>query len=456
MQPPESQSLSRVIAPWERSLLEVCTLYLVGGTVRDMILGRSEDSLDEDYVAAGIPLDELVNRLGRFGKLNLVGKSFGVIKFTPEGGRTVDISLPRLESSTGTGHRDFNVCFDPSLPIEKDLERRDFTINSMALNLGTLAVVDPLGGRSDLERGILRVNRAGSFVEDPLRILRGVQLVTRFDLTVEEGTVALMRRDARLLPTVSPERVQLELDKLMLLAVLPSRGFVFMHEAGILGEILPELDATYGEIQNEYHPDDVFMHSLKSCDLVAPKLHLRWAALLHDVGKKDRKTVIDGRVVFYRHEEDSERIACSTLNRLRYPSEFTRKVASLIRHHMFNMTDSWSDAAVRRLIVRVGRENIDDLLALREADGLSRGDRSVIERNAAIRGRIAEIINSDAAFKIADLAVDGTDVMEILGLDTGPEVGAVLRRLFDAVVEKPELNTREQLRVMIREGARKK
>jgi len=447
----ESHILRRPLSAWERALLGISSLYLVGGTVRDMLLGASEASLDEDYLVSGLPLERLVAALEPFGALNLVGKSFGVVKFTPRGEGTVDISLPRSEFSTGLGHRDFAVRFDPQLPVEKDLERRDFTINSMALDLAASTLIDPLGGRRDLELRILRVNRPDSFVEDPLRILRGVQFMARLELEPEEGTVALMRRHASLLRTVSPERVQIELDKMLLRAPRPSRGFVFMHEIAVLPEILPELEATYGVTQNEYHPDDVFMHSVRSCDLVRPELHLRWAALLHDVGKKEKKSVIDGRVVFYRHEEESERAAVEILGRLRYPRALIEKVAALVRHHMFHITEEWSDAAVRRFIARAGRENIADLLALREADGSSRGDLSVIEQNRLIGRRIDAIVASDAALKITDLAVDGRDVMETLGLESGPEVGEVLRWLFDAVLERPELNTRELLIERMRE-----
>ncbi|MCX5753041.1 MAG: hypothetical protein NTW97_05270, partial [Candidatus Krumholzibacteria bacterium] len=161
----------RELHRWERHLLEVCDLYLVGGTVREMLRGAVAESIDEDYLASGIEYDDLVARLERFGSVNLVGKSFGVIKFTPPSGRAVDVSLPRTEFSTGIAHRDFSVRFDPRLPVEKDLDRRDFTVNSMALHLGMRILVDPLGGRADLEKRLLRVNRSDSFLEDPLRIL---------------------------------------------------------------------------------------------------------------------------------------------------------------------------------------------------------------------------------------------------------------------------------------------
>lgn len=437
--------LARDAYAWELSVLEHCDLYLVGGTVRDLLLGAKSGPLDEDYLACGIGLDDLAARLEPFGELNLVGKSFGVIKFTPRSQRTVDISLPRTEYSMGPGHRDFDVRFDPLLPVAKDLERRDFTINSMALHLVTRVVTDPLGGMEDLEKRLLRVNRDDSFREDPLRVLRGVQLMARFELAIEERTRALMRRDGPLLATVSPERVRDEMNKMLTLASKPSRGFVLMHDEGILGIVFPELESTYGVEQNEYHPDDVFMHSLKSCDLARAELHLRWSALLHDLGKMEMKKIVDGRTVFYRHEEKSVEIAERVLERLRFPRDMIRKIATLVAHHMFNVTDDWSDAAVRRFIARAGEDNIDGLLALREADGLSRGDDTIVEQNRAIKSRIDRILASDAAFKIADLAISGNDVMEALGIGEGRAVGDLLRRIFEIVLENPEWNTREKL-----------
>jgi tRNA nucleotidyltransferase (CCA-adding enzyme) len=448
--------VARPLHSWEEALVEACDLYLVGGAVRDLLLGASANSLDEDYLAANISLENLATLLEQFGSVNLVGKSFGVIKFTPLSHRTVDVSMPRMEFSTGPGHRDFSVRFDPRLPVEKDLERRDYTINSMALHLGTRVLVDPLGGRTDLERRLLRVNRPDSFRDDPLRILRGVQFLARFELGVDPETRDLMRRDRELLMTVSPERVRDELNKMLLLAEKPSRGFVFMHDEGILGIVLPELEYTYGEEQNEYHPDDVFTHSLKACDFARAELCLRWSALLHDIGKKDMKQVVDGRTVFYRHEERSAEMADAILERLRFPHDERARIVSLIEHHMFNMTDGWSDGAVRRFLARVGVENIDDLIVLREADGLSRGDERVVAENAQMRERIQRIRVSDAAFKITDLAITGSDVMETLGIREGREVGEILRKLFDIVLENPGRNSREELISLVEKIGKKK
>lgn len=425
--------------------MKACDLYLVGGIVRDILLGRSVETQDADYIAAGVEIDQLVRILNRFGTTNLVGKSFGVIKFKNDKGITVDVSLPRTEYSIGPGHRDFQVTYDPHLPIEKDLERRDYTINSMALHVGDRRLVDPLHGREDLEKRVLRVNNEDSFRDDPLRILRGVQFLARFGLGTERKTVDLMKRDKELLTTVSPERISLELTKLLLLSDRPSEGFLFMHETGILSLVIPELEETYGLEQNEYHPDDLFMHCVKSCDAARPELILRWSALLHDLGKKKMRRVVEKRVCFYRHEEESATIAGGILARLRFPSNVKKKVVHLIRHHMFYITDEWSDGAIRRFIARVGADNLDDLFALREADATSRGNREVEESIKRTRARIEKILKAEAALKRKDLAIDGADVIHLLGIEPGREVGDILQKLLDMVIENPALNTKEKL-----------
>ena len=445
-------TLGRELFEWERELLEHGDLYLVGGVVRDFLMERTEDSPDTDYIICRVPYDEVVTTLEGFGKTNLVGKSFGVIKFDTPHGVAVDISLPRTESSTGAGHKDFDVRCDETLPVETDLERRDFTINSMALHMGESRLVDPLGGRDDLERRLLRVNSPTSFVEDPLRILRGVQFMARFSLIVEEGTRALMEEHRELLGTVSLERVREELNKLML-APKPSEGFVFMHETGILQAIFPELDDTWGISQNEFHPDDVFYHSIKSCDAAEPELAVRWSALLHDLGKPKMKREVDGRTVFYGHQDESADITETVLNRFRFPKEYVHKVVHLVRHHMFNITEEWTDGALRRFLSKIGPENMDALLSLRMADMRSRGDESVESQVAWVRGELQRIIESEAALKRTDLEVDGKDVIEVLGVEPGKRVGDVLQRLLDMVIDEPELNNRERLLELL-EGMR--
>jgi poly(A) polymerase/tRNA nucleotidyltransferase (CCA-adding enzyme) len=437
--------LGREIREWEKSVLEEGDLALVGGSVRDMLLGSFSSADDLDYIVSGLNPERLVAILGRYGKTDLVGRSFGVIKFTARDGETADICLPRREISTGTGHRDFLVDADPSIPVEQDLIRRDFTVNSMALDLRSMELIDPLGGLEDLDRRILRANSDRSFTEDPLRILRGVQFMGRFGLRAEERTAGLMRRDAPLIKTVSPERIRMELDKLLLLASSPGEGFVFMHENRILEIVLPELEETWGVLQNEFHPDDVFFHSIRSCDMAPRVLHLRLAALFHDLGKKKMKRVVDGRTVFYRHEEESARVAERVMERLKYSNDMVARVAHLVRNHMFFMTDDWSDSAVRRFIARIGPGNIEDILSLRLADGRSRGDGMIFEEVESVRERVRRILAESSAFRREDLAVTGRDVMETMGIGPGKKVGLILESLVQAVLDNPEYNNRERL-----------
>ncbi len=437
------------LAEWQKAVLEAGELYLVGGAVRDMLMGV-ESCYDRDYLAGKIKFERLVSILSVYGKSDLVGKSFGVIKFKPSGGGTVDVSLPRTEHSTGWGHKEFSVVADPEVGVEQDLVRRDFTINSMAVDLRDSKLVDPLGGAEDIEKRLLRVNRRGSFREDPLRIIRGVQFYCRFKLSIEEETLELMEREAELAVTVSSERVREELNKMMLLSDKPGEGFVLMHRIGVLKYLIPELEETHGVEQNEFHPHDIFTHSVKSCDAAEPDLKIRWSALLHDIGKKKTKTEKEGRAVFYGHERESEIIARNILSRFRFSKRFIDDVCGLIRYHMFNLDAESTEGAIRRFISRVGKENLEDLYRLRIADAMSRDDVESVETLEGLKGAIERVLEKEAAFKITDLEISGDDIIEITGIEEGPEVGKILRGLFERVIEDPSLNRKKTLRQIVR------
>lgn len=442
--------LGRDLRGWEEALITVGELYLVGGVVRNMLFGLEYNELDEDYLVRGIELEKLISILEEFGKTDLVGRSFGVVKFKPYGQKTVDISLPRRERSTGWGHRDFSVKADPDVPVEEDLLRRDFTINSMALDLKDFALLDPLSGVTDIKKRILRVNREESFTEDPLRIIRGVQFYCRFGLKIDKATKELMKRDAELVATVSGERIREEINKMLLLSEKPSKGFELLRETGVLRVIIPELDETFGIEQNEYHPDDIFNHSIKSCDEAPPRLDIKWSALLHDLGKKSTKMEKDGRVVFYGHERESEITVRKVLSRLRFSNRFIDRVRHLVRHHMFNIEEDSSDSAVRRFIARVGEEHLSALFDLRRADAASAGDVESIEKLEGLKRRIELLRAEDSAFKIRDLKINGEDIMGITGLGPGPEIGRIMEALFERVIEEPELNDTDKLKDIVR------
>ena len=437
-------------------------VFSVGGRVRDEILadlGRGESHPpDADYLVLTVPYDEIVQRLSPFGSVELVGASFGVIKFTHDD-VTVDIALPRRERSTGVHHRDFHIEASPDVPIEDDLSRRDFRMNMMARNLATGELVDPYGGADDLRNFRLDILNDESFAEDPLRILRGAHFAARFKLAPTARTLAAMRSAAELITTIAPERVADELQKLLTRSERPSVGLELLRDVGALEYIMPELLEGWAVEQNEFHRFTVYYHALETCDAAPRDLVLRLAALLHDAGKPATKSGPH----FYRHEIVGEEMAKKLLTRLRFSGEVVDRVTHLVRHHMFNSDDSLTDAAVRRFIHRVGADRVEQLFALRRADitasGLPERNPAELERFA---GRVHRELAGPSVLRIEDLAINGNDVIELmreLGL-AGSEfrgderVGAALRHSLECVLEDPSKNSAEALRGIARDFLR--
>jgi tRNA nucleotidyltransferase (CCA-adding enzyme) len=434
-------------------------VYSVGGRVRDEVrsaIGKETPSgFDADYLVCYVPYDEIVQRLTSLGSVELVGASFGVIKFTRDS-LTVDIALPRRERSTGAHHRDFSVESSPDIPLEEDLSRRDFRMNMMARDLATGALVDPFGGEQDLRDARLDILKDEVFAEDPLRILRGAQFAARFDLEPSTRTLAAMRAAADVVHTVAPERVADELTKLLTKSTRPSVGLELLRAVGALSQIVPELLEGWGIEQNEFHRYTVYYHALRSCDEAPLDLVLRLAALFHDIGKPRTKSGPH----FYRHEHVGEEMAKKILTRFRFSGDVIERVTQLVRHHMFASDDSLTDAAVRRFINRVGAANVEPLFALRRADIIASG---LAERNPAELDRFARRVHQELAgpsvFGITDLAIDGAAVislmqaLKLVGDDFKGDgrVGAVLRHCLECVLEDPQKNTAEQLRAVARE-----
>jgi len=433
-------------------------VYAVGGSVRDAVLAelgqRQARQPDQDYLVTGVPLATILERLGSHGRVEVVGASFGVIKFTLHD-RTVDIALPRRERSTGPHHRDFAIESAPDIPLEEDLGRRDFRMNMMARDLRSGAIIDPHGGRADLERKRLDTLRAEAFEEDPLRILRGAQFAARFELAPTPSALAAMRAAADRVATVAPERIADELTKLLTLAPRPSVGIELLRETGALAVVMPELLEGWQVEQNEYHAYTVYYHSLQTLDAAKPELVLRLAALLHDVGKPRTK---EGPH-FYGHQQVGEQMARELLGRLRFSGEVIERVARLIANHMYATGDVITDAGIRRFIRKVGPANIDGLFALRHADivasGLPPHDHGENER---FEKRVAAMLQGRPALSVGDLAIDGNDVIAImreLGLAGGDfrgddRVGTVLQACLEEVLEDPARNERDTLHAIAR------
>lgn len=435
-------------------------LYAVGGSVRDGLLaqmGRPQSRPpDLDYLVTGLPLEAILERLSPRGRAEVVGASFGVVKFTLQD-HTVDIALPRRERSTGPHHRDFAVESAPDIPVEEDLARRDFRVNMMARDVRTGALIDPHGGRADLENRRLDVLRAEAFDEDPLRILRGAQFAARFELTPTAGTLSAMRAAADQLPTVAPERVADELTKLLTRAAKPSIGLELLRDVGALAYVMPELLEGWEIDQNQFHAYTVYYHGLRACDAAPPDLVLRFAGLLHDVGKPRTK---EGPH-FYGHQQVGEGMARQLLNRLRFSGDVVDRVARLIANHMYSTSDVITEAGVRRFIRRVGPAHVDDLFALRRADvvasGLPPHDHG---ENARFEARVAAELHAHPALDVGALKIDGNDVIALmreLGLVDrdfrgDDRVGAVLRACLEEVLENPARNERDTLLRIAREN----
>lgn len=431
-----------------KAVLEKGKIYEVGGAVRDRFISPILPDKDRDYLITGIPMDELCSLLSRFGKVDLVGKSFGVIKFLPlkkfNGGHVFDVALPRKEYSTGPGHKDFRVEYDHTLRVEDDLSRRDFTINAMAEDLATGKLVDPLNGKKDIKRRLIRITNPNSFADDPLRMLRGIQFAARFEFELEEETLDSLQENADLIATISPERIQEELNKLLVKAKYPSAGFRLMQQVGLLEKILPELADAVGVAQpGGYHAYDVFEHSILTADSAPRELVIRLAALLHDVSKPETKVPTEGGATFYGHEKRGARVAKRALQRLRYSNQIIEQVTLLIDKHMF--TTGVTDKGLRRLIRKMGEELVFPLLDLRRADVIAQGRGGTTEDVDELEERIRLELEKQPPFGLKDLAVNGNDIMKTFNLPPSPPVGQVLNHLLELVLDDPEVNQKETL-----------
>lgn len=444
-----------------------CETYLVGGAVRDNFLRLPIK--DFDYVVTNIKIDDLVEVLTRFGaKVDLVGKSFGVLKVAYRG-QTLDIALPRTEYSTGAGHKDFAVEYSSDIPIEDDLKRRDFTINSVAFNVMTQKYIDVCSGIDDIKKGKIRVTYADSFKDDPLRMLRAIQFASRLNFRIDSSTLQQIKDNKRLIQTVPAERIQEELNKLLLKSITPSIGIELMRETGLLFYVMPELELGYKvEQEKKYHSFDVYWHNLYACDYAPADIVLKLAALLHDIGKPESLRFIsctkcsrtphggvdlnDGdRRTFHSHELISGNMAHEILTRLKYSNEIVGKVVHLIKQHMFDDNLVHAKAsAIRRLIKRIGKENIEDMFKLRECDRFGKHRFYKEGRDfTTLKSRVNEEINAKHPFGTQDLAINGTDIMQIAGLKQGKEIGDILQYLLEIVLEEPEHNNFDDLKCFV-------
>lgn len=416
--------------------------WLVGGTVRDALLGRDTPGAPTFDVATDRRPEDVI---ARFERVEPIGLAHGTVLIL-DGPIRIECTTLRREGAYADARRPDRVEWttDPG----EDLARRDLTINAIAFDPASAVLLDPFGGLADLEAGVLRAvgDPAARFHEDALRPVRVARFAATLGMEVEPATRAALGSAGERAGKVAPERVREELMRMME-AERPSGGWELLREAGLLERWLPELARTWAVPQNRYHAYDVWGHSLATCD-AAPrdKPRVRWAALLHDIGKVDTRVVRGGDATFYDHPNVGARLADQALLRLRFPTAEREAIVHLVREHMFDYRADWSDAAVRRWLRRVGEDAVADLFDLRIADVIGNGTRvglaGGLER---LRERIERVQADDSALHVRDLAVRGEDAMRVLAIPPGPEVGRALERLLEEVLDDPARNDRDTL-----------
>jgi tRNA nucleotidyltransferase (CCA-adding enzyme) len=424
---------------------ELNQAYLVGGSVRDALLDIPVK--DFDIEVFGLSLERLAKVLAPWGRTDLVGRSFGVIKLTLPSGNIIDFSIPRRDSKTGLGHKGFEITFDPGITPREAASRRDYTLNALMFDPRRREILDHFGGQADLQNRILR-HTSDAFAEDPLRVLRGMQLAARFQLTAAPETAALCREIKNTYHELAVERVREEWFKWASRSALPSAGLKFLDATGWL-EHFPELKALQGVPQDpEWHPEgDAYIHTCHCCDAMAKlpewqqadeetRIVLSLAILTHDFGKPatTQTALRDGatRIISPGHEESGIPIAENFLNRLRTPLAIIERVLPLIRYHMSHLI-TVTDRSARRLAKRLEPETIFDLCVLMTADSLGRPPRP-----PQIPKVIPELEAKARELQIHDRApkpiLMGRHLLE-LGMTPGPQIGQIVNDAYEAQLE---------------------
>jgi putative nucleotidyltransferase with HDIG domain len=414
--------------------------YVVGGAVRDTLLGRAVS--DWDVATSARP--EQIAALFSNGRYE---NKFGTVTVT-SGRFDVQATTFRRDHLYGDHRRPDSVTFTDS--VHEDLARRDFTVNAIAwgreANADAARFVDPTNGTADLDARLLRAvgDPATRFDEDALRLLRAARFAAQLNFEIEPRTLDAMRGTAETVRWVSHERIGRELEK-MLAANPPSAAFVVLAATGILERALPELDAQRGIAQDKIPGHDLWMHCLTALDAAAAidpdNPTLRLAALLHDIGKPT--TYADGH--FVGHDTEGAKLADTMLTRLAFPRRDIDRTTSLIREHMFNYESRWSAAAVRRFVRRIGRDRVDELLKLRAADNVGSGLPPNAGKLDELRRRIDDEMRGNPPLSLADLAVHGDDLLAALDVRPSPLVGRLLDHLMNLVVSDPNQNRRDVL-----------
>lgn len=415
-------------------------LYMVGGTVRDVLLHRGE-SADADLATDALP-DEIKRLVAPThpSAVVLVGERFGTVRLHYDT-NIIEITTFRTERYNPESRKP-EVCFGTDLM--EDLLRRDFTINAMARDLLTGQIIDPFGGRQDLDAHLLRAvgNEPDKrFDEDPLRLLRAVRFAAQLNFSIEAETYHSIQRQANKLQKISRERIRDEMNKL-LVSAHPSKGLDLLVETGLMEWIIPEVLELRG-VSQQPHPKapatkDVYAHVLRVVERSSPRLAARWSALLHDIAKPRTKSVEDNKVHFFGHEDVGAYMARDILKRLHFDRDFIDAVSKLVRLHMRAnaYTPDWTDGAVRRLMLEVG-DQLPDLLDLSRADITSYR----MDKVARASARVSELdercqhLKAEAERVPLKSPLDGNELMVLFERGPGPWLRPIKDYLLGLVID---------------------
>lgn len=418
--------------------------YIVGGSVRDILLEREPS--DFDITTDALP-EEIEEIFSEYITLE-VGKKFGTVVVVQDEG-IVEVTTFRADGEYIDGRRPEKVYFSKN--IFEDLSRRDFTINAMAYNKKT-GLIDYFHGVEDLEKRRIKAvgNPYNRLKEDYLRIMRAVRFATQLEFFIDEETLHACRLYSKHISEISIERIREEIFKIIL-SQKPSYGIKLMKDIKILDIILPEMINTIGFNQhNPHHNKDVFQHIMCVLDETTPILHLRLAALFHDIGKPCTLTIDEeGIGHFYGHDKLGAKMAKEILQRWKTPKDVIVKVEMLVHKHM-TQHDNLKEKGLKRLLSTFGEDEIFTLLELQKADRVCSNKEANIKDLLEREEKIKDIIKNKEVYNKNQLAINGRDVIE-LGYKEGKIIGEILDCLLEKVLEKPELDEKEKLINIIKE-----
>jgi poly(A) polymerase/tRNA nucleotidyltransferase (CCA-adding enzyme) len=456
--------------------------YLVGGCVRDLFMERKPydwdittnakpeeiqkifpDSVYEnDFGTVGVKVRQFYNSKYRTGNIEKISADDSNESGMIEKVEIVEVTPYRKETVYSDKRHPDRVEFTSD--IRDDLCRRDFTINSIALKIRNpkseirnkpqiqnpkFEIVDPFDGQKYIEAKIIKAvgNAEERFDEDALRLMRAVRFSAQLNFNIDEETKSAIKSKANLLKMVSHERVRDELVKLVG-SENPEKGIILMQELGLLKIVLPEVEEGFGVDQNKHHKYNVFDHSVKSLGFAAEynyNIYVRFASLFHDIGKPRSKEGEGLDATFHGHEYISAKMTAKILERLKFPKDFAEKVYTLVRYHMFYYNvGEVTDKSVRRLVRKVGPENIGELLEVRQAERKGSGVPKAEPYKLRHLKYMIEKVSRDP-LTVGMLKVDGNDVMKTLAIEPGRRIGYILNALLEEVIDNPDLNTKEYL-----------